>query len=109
MIALEALLLTVNSSSPNGELSYRFALNGSSVLFKCPINLDRSVGFKKMKELYNNRSKIIHGSEVDSSKLIEQSVECEIWLREVLRRLGVMLKIDHPYNKVGAWEQMIWD
>lgn len=109
VIAWEALLLTVNGSSPNGELSYRFALNGSSILFKCPINLERPVGLKKMKELYNNRSKIVHGSEVDSIQLMEQIVECELWLREVLRWLGAIPRNERPYNKVGAWEEMTWN
>ncbi|MCH7848282.1 MAG: hypothetical protein IIB53_07960, partial [Planctomycetes bacterium] len=63
MIAWESILLTSESQSDKQELSYRFSLNGSSILRFLPNAMTRRSAFTKMKCAYKVRSAIVHGSD----------------------------------------------
>ena len=76
-VGLEALL----TKGATGELRYRFALRGSTIL-----NLDGSNkrdSFERLQELYGVRSSIVHGSHVDEKRLRNAQSTGE----EALRRI----------------------
>lgn len=56
VIALEALLLGADGE---GELSYRFRLNGAHFLGRNPA--ERRTVFNELKQMYNARSQLVHG------------------------------------------------
>lgn len=130
VIALESLLLTVEDRAVTQELSYRFRLNGASLLRECG-ERDVQTTFHALKHLYDIRSRVVHGSDdVDilktAKKLIELldidrpdyqhalgrliivSDQVETWLRKVLFYLGSLAAADRPYRKKDGWEQLVW-
>jgi len=56
-------LLTQDGNPVTQELSYRFALNGVSILFKVNRASDPKKNYKKMRSAYSTRSAIVHGGE----------------------------------------------
>lgn len=76
-IGLEALL----TDSVQDELSYRFALRGSVILGE--LGIDRQQAFTDFKELYNARSKIVHGSSTAKLDLRALASNGERLLRDV--------------------------
>ena len=109
VIAWEAILLTINNSSSKTELSYRFGLNGSSVLAVCSLISERSEGLKMMRDLYNIRSTIVHGGDVNGDELIRTVINAEQWLRVVILWLCSIPKNERPYCKAGGWETLLWN
>lgn len=76
-VGLEALL----TKGAVGELRYRFALRGSIIL-----NWDggnKQDTFKRLQELYNIRSSIVHGSHIDEKRLINAQILGDEALRGV--------------------------
>lgn len=129
-IAFETLLLTTPDKSSREELSYRFKLNGTSLLSKL-IDIDKRTLFKSLSEIYNLRSRIVHGSDskdvVKSGKkyieLLRISQEQDITEFEIFRLVCDQLEqwlvlifeymagIDieeRPYKKPGGWEDLLW-
>lgn len=125
VIAFETLFV----SSGNGELSYRFKLNGTSILSKN--GQDKRLLFDALGYLYGIRSKIVHGSsqkvilkEVTnfmntvnmSTENTESSIEClslvteqlEKWILFVLEEMYKLDKEHRPYNRKGGWEDLLW-
>lgn len=76
-VGLEALL----TKGTMGELRYRFALRGSTILNWAGGN--RQDSFKKLQELYDVRSSIVHGSHVDEKRLSRVQLLGEEALRGV--------------------------
>src|SRR5262249_38299072 len=62
VIAWEALLLTHRGGAIFQELSYRFSLNGASIISKLQ-NTKPEESYKRMKSAYAVRSAIVHGAE----------------------------------------------
>lgn len=56
-------MLTQEGNPVTQELSYRFALNGASILFKVNRASDPKKNYKKMRSAYSTRSAIVHGGE----------------------------------------------
>lgn len=130
VIAMETLFLTVNGSSGDGELSYRFRLNGSSLLSRATGEDVRHI-FHALKHLYKLRSSVVHGSadstisteankfirrlaiENDNYKhtlgrMILMSRKLESWLRKTFFHLGQMKPEDRPYRREEGWEDLLW-
>jgi Apea-like HEPN len=86
LTALEALL----TNESNAELSYRLSLRVANLLESD--DASRLNRFKEMKEFYDLRSKIIHGSASKLSPKLQNRIENVESLREILRRtiLSVM-------------------
>lgn len=130
-IAFETLFLTVNTNALKSELSYRFQLNGSSLLSKVVETEKRNL-FKALNKLYSIRSNIVHGGKekdliklidsflkilsIDDSnnkhsigKLILITKQLEEWLKLIFYYLTDIEIKNRPYNKEGAWEDYLWD
>ena len=122
--------MTTPDKSAREELSYRFKLNGTSLLSKL-IDIDKRTLFKSLSEIYNLRSRIVHGSDtkdvVKSGKkyieLLRISQEQDITEFEIFRLVCDQLEqwlvlifeymagIDieeRPYKKPGGWEDLLW-
>lgn len=114
VISLESILLTSNGSPTYSELSYRFALNGSSLFNTCPLKMNKRAAFIFMKNLYDIRSYIVHGSsreEIDKrikkydSKGVESfMLSIEKYLRISICWLNSIPKSERPYFKEYGWE-----
>lgn len=76
-IGLEALL----TRGVSGELSYRFALRGSTILAWDGSNKERY--YKSLRDFYDTRSKIVHGSRVDEKELRNAKSTGEEALRNI--------------------------
>jgi len=119
VIACESLLLTIGGKPGNTELAYRFAANGSSVLYWVSAGaITRDEGFSFMKGVYDCRSIIVHGGDEKTfKKALEKSEVSDISglaekLGEYLRKTILWLaRIDinlRPYKEKGGWEKMLW-
>ena len=86
LTALEALLTT----DSNAELSYRLSLRVANLLESD--DASRLSTFKEMKEFYDLRSKIIHGSASKLNSKLQNRLQQTESLREIVRRtiLSVM-------------------
>ncbi len=118
VISWEALLLTKESKPMNRELSYRFALNGASLLFASNDKLDRLESKKKMNAAYSARSTIVHGGreeEIDKklkkgdfNDLKSLCDYLEIGFRTSLFWLTSQDVNERPYSKPNGWEELLW-
>ncbi len=118
VIAFEAILLTQGGNAIHQELSYRFALNGASLLSKFyKPNIPNEL-FKKMRSAYSTRSIIVHGGEDEKrdNKLKEGGFNnpnelcnfLEESFRYVVLGLSSMKPKERPYRQPGGWEILIW-
>jgi len=129
VIALETLLLTVDGNPIDQELSYRFRLNGSSLLSKY-CGIDKVKAFNISKLLYEIRSYVVHGNddaklskrvldlsdhiglELDRNNRITAMIAVIEVLEQLLRELYLgLLKIEvheRPYKKNFGWERLLW-
>ncbi len=117
VISLESILLTFAGSAGNSELSYRFSLNGSTLLGL----ISDSVKFKEaidfFKNVYSIRSKIVHGDSVDAiikelkkancNNLIELNSQISIFYSKILIYLVLIEKVKRPYYVQGGWEMLL--
>ena len=118
VIAWEALLLTQEGNPIAQELSYRFSLNGSSLLSVANNHLDKFVSSKKMKVAYSARSTIVHGGEDkdinkslktgDFNNLESLCEYLETGFRATMIWLASIDVKDRPYRKQSGWEELIW-
>lgn len=130
-IAFETLFLTANSNAQKSELSYRFQINGTSLLSKVVTTEKRNL-FNALSKLYSIRSNIVHGGkEKDLIKLIDSFIkildiddtnhkhsigklilitkQLEKWLQLVFYHLANIQIENRPYRKEGAWEDYLWN
>jgi|GEM_PF-5664127 len=118
-ICLESLLLTDNGKATSGELSYRFRLNGSSLMkIISPSSVGRDA-YNFMKHVYEVRSKIVHGESDESiikivkkagfNSLMEFCQTLDATIREIIVWLLSMDQHQRPYIKQGAWEDLLWN
>ena len=118
VIAWEAILLTQNGNPITQELSYRFALNGASILSKIRKTNIPNEMFKKMRSAYSARSSIVHGGDdKDRDKALKKGSfknlnELCNFLEESFRlvvfKLSSMKPKERPYRRAGGWEALIW-
>ena len=129
VIALESIFLTTSGGTTNQELSYRFRLNGSSLIHEAVRN-DRRVTFHALRHLYDLRSKVVHGDASAAVKSANKFIEVlniddpqhthpigrlklvidqvEEWLRQLLVYLGSIQRCERPYAKQDGWENLLW-
>ena len=118
VIAWESLLLTVNKNAIRDELSYRFGINGSSILFESGAERNRFAGRKLMNTVYAVRSLIVHGASNDEvekelTKADFTSIDSlvgniEEKLRHVISWISRLDVEDRPYIKSRGWEHLLW-
>ena len=130
VIALETLLLTVHKNGMNQELSYRFRLNGASLL-RDAVQCDVYQAFHALKHLYGLRSTVVHGGSRENilkpaNRFIEQlGIDCpnhenamgrislvaravEEWITKIAFHLNAMPFDERPYRQKDGWEQLLW-
>jgi hypothetical protein len=129
-IAMETLFVTVNGQPMDSELSYRFRLNGASLIHHATgDSLKRT--FHALKSLYTLRSKVVHGGEEKAilknadefigqlkidcpnhkhslGRLMLVSRKTEEWITRVFSHLQRIPESDRPYRKRDGWEEMLW-
>jgi hypothetical protein len=118
VIAWEAVLLTQDGTPITQELSYRFALNGASIICRTERGSDPSMYHRKMRSAYLTRSSIVHGGEDkdrdkalkigDFKNLRELCDFLENNFRRVVFWLASMKADIRPYRQHGGWELLIW-
>ena len=118
MIAWESILLTSESQSDKQELSYRFSLNGSSILRNLPDAMTRRDAFTRMKCAYKVRSAIVHGGDqaMIEKQLrtgdFESSVALARFLEDRFRSavfwLADLKRDDRPYHAPDGWLNLLW-
>lgn len=118
VISWEALLLTQEGNPIAQELSYRFALNGASILSAADNRIDRFESNKKMKAAYSVRSTIVHGggdTEIDKAlkkgnfnNLGSLCDYLETSFRSSIIWLASKDAKERPYRKNNGWEELIW-
>jgi len=130
-IAFETLFLTANGSDPDKrELSYRFKLNGSSLLSNVIDKKQKDI-FNSLGKLYSIRSNIVHGGkEKDLAKLTDEFIKIlneddpnykhpigklilisnilKSWLQSIFNYLAELEHKERPYRKAGAWEDYLF-
>lgn len=91
-IAFEALCLPESN-----ELSYRLSVRVACLLEQ--ESQKRQETFDVMKDAYRLRSKMVHGGEVDTSKLAEITSRTEEYLRRCIKRVLELLQ-RHSHNEI---------
>lgn len=118
VIAWEAILLTQDGSPITQELTYRFALNGASLISALNPKTSPYPLYRRMRSAYSTRSAIVHGGADkerdkalktgDFTDLAELCKFLEENFRLVIMRLSSMNRKERPYGKTGGWEALIW-
>lgn len=118
VIAWEAVSLTHEGNPIAQELSYRFALNGASLLAAVDSRKGPFYHNTRMRAAYVVRSTVVHGggdSEInrrlragDFDSLQEVCDYLEQGFRSVLLWLANKAPSDRPYRKHNGWEELIW-
>jgi hypothetical protein len=130
VIAMETMFLTVNGNPISEELSYRFRLNGASLLHIATGEDVRQI-FHALNCLYTLRSKVVHGCEETAIlKAAKKYLECmkldrtnhthslgclmlvskkvEEWIRKLFFYIDTIPMPERPYKKLDGWEDMLW-
>jgi hypothetical protein len=118
VIAWESVLLTVAKNSPKSETSYRFSINGASVLHAAGCLSDKLSAYQFMRTAYDIRSTIVHGAddagvekEVKKSGYASSN-ELANFLDESFRRAVVWLTSisasERPYAAKDGWERLLF-
>lgn len=117
VVAWETLLLTEKGQGLPQELSYRFSLNGSSLLHKVQPRLSRAEAFEKMSAAYAARSRIVHGASSkvpkelkkgNFSSLEDLCVFLEEKFRAAVLWLALIPKPRRPYIAARGWHDLLW-
>jgi len=119
VIAWESLLLTVDGKQVKGELSYRFGLNGSSLLHWIPDGLSREDAFILMRAAYECRSIIVHrgGNQKELKKTLSKVQVATVeelsdllgkYLRKTILWMANIEENKRPYKERGGWEKLLW-
>lgn len=118
VIAWETILLTQSGTQSHQELSYRFALNGASIISQVRKDLTPNALYKKMRSAYSTRSSIVHGAgdkdinkELKTGEFANLGELCN-FLEESFRLtifwLASKTAKDRPYRQADGWELLIW-
>lgn len=117
VIAWEALLLTQEKSAIMDELTYRFSINGSSLLKRAGRKEGEEFLFRSMQTAYRLRSAIVHGSSDKIPKLLaKRGLETigdpvsflEGGFRSAVDYLKDIPHDDRPYVAKMGWEKLLW-
>jgi len=118
VIAWESLLLTQKGNPATQELSYRFSVNGSSLITKISKDKDRKKHFQKMKCTYDLRSSVVHGGDdnkinkvLNSGKFNNLTEACNFLENNFKSAIWWLIEIapdKRPYIKKDGWEELLW-
>ena len=116
--AWETILLTQNRTAARHELSYRFAVNGSSLISRLQGAQSPIECYRKMKTAYAIRSEIVHGAAggpqsktLRSGEFANVDEVCnylESKFREVVFLLADFPHGGRPYQRQNGWEDLLW-
>jgi hypothetical protein len=119
VIAWESILLTQKGNPITQELSYRFALNGASLISAATRKPDQRDLFKKVHGAYSTRSAIVHAA--DDKRLQKELKTCgfsdlsgvcgflEVNFCNVVFWLASLTPDSRPYQTQSGWESLLWD
>ena len=99
-IALEALLLPYDSQTRHSDLSYRFRLHGAYYL--AAKSRDRKSTLGQLRDLYNLRSRLVHGVKYPDRQMIEQG---RLNANELARR-GLLRAVREGFPKAYDFAEM---
>lgn len=117
VVAWETVLLTEQGNAVSQELSYRFSLNGSSILHAASSRMSRRRGFDQMRAAYSVRSCLVHGAVTrvarelakgEFADLAALRMFLEDGLRTSLFWLASVAPPKRPYRAVGGWHRLLW-
>lgn len=118
VISWESLLLTKEGNPATNELSYRFSINGSSLITAISKTEDRKKHFKMMRSIYTLRSDIVHGGDdkkitknLDHSEFDSLNEACEFLEDHFKKAIWWLTSIsskERPYMKKDGWEELLW-
>lgn len=118
VVAWESLLLTSGGNPIAQEMSYRFALNGASLISQTKTKSGPRELNAKLRGSYLVRSKIVHGgSEKEITKALTSAdfannVDLCNFLESHYRRVVFWLhslpRRSRPYIRANGWEELIW-
>jgi hypothetical protein len=118
VIAWESILLTQKGSPATQELSYRFSVNGSSLITYISKDKDRKKHFQKMKCAYDLRSSVVHGGDdkkinkvLESGKFDKLIDACNFLENNFKNAIWWLIEIEptrRPYFKKDGWEELLW-
>jgi hypothetical protein len=118
VIAWEAVLLTQAGNAAAQELSYRFGVNGASLLVTVRKKKEPMNYFKQMRSAYSARSAVVHGgtdAQLRDALAIgafrdfgEMLSFLENSFRETVFWLASISPEARPYRKAGGWESLMW-
>ncbi|MGH3607200.1 MAG: hypothetical protein ACRDRD_03820, partial [Pseudonocardiaceae bacterium] len=100
-IALEALLLPYDTDARRGDLSYRFRMHGARYLGNDAT--DRHGMFKRLRDVYDMRSLLVHGGKYPVGDEIREARESA---RE-LARIGLLRAVHEGFPTVDMFKQMV--
>ena len=120
--AWESILLTQNGQPVPQELSYRFAVNGSSLITQSKSANSPVECYRNMKSPYAVRSQVVHGGGgADRSKALSKALRfgdfesiadvcnyLESKFREVIFLLADWTDGGRPYQRLNGWEELLW-
>ena len=116
--AWETILLTQNRTAAMHELSYRFAVNGSSLISRLKGAQSPIECYRKMKAAYAVRSEIVHGAaggpqsktlrSGEFSNVDEVCNYLESKFREIVFLLADFPHGGRPYQRQNGWEELLW-
>ncbi|MFC1542081.1 hypothetical protein ACFL50_06505, partial [Candidatus Latescibacterota bacterium] len=118
VIAWESLLLTQDGNPIAQELTYRFTLNGATLISSANKKTNTIEVYKKMKSAYSTRSTIVHGGSkneiIKKLKIGGYNSEKELCdylesnYRKVIYWLIELKPRERPYKKKDGWENLMW-
>lgn len=119
VISWEMIVLrNKKSNGPQGELSYRFSINSSSLISSAVKRTNRLKMFNYTKILYTLRSLYVHGEDKDKmykeinkteyNNVNELLESFEILFQKVLFWLMSLETNERPYQKEKGWEKLLW-
>lgn len=100
-IALEALLLPYDKGARRGDLSYRFRVHGAHYLARCAS--ERSDVAKWLGEIYEMRSRLVHGGKYPEYKAIETVYDHAL---DLVRR-GLMRAVHDKFPTAEDFNRMV--
>ena len=99
-IALESLLLPYDEAARHGDLSYRFRIHGAHYLAES--HDDRKEVFKKLRGIYEMRSRLVHGARYPTVSEITATRD----VAYELARRGLHRAVHHGFPTAKAFNAM---
>jgi hypothetical protein len=101
VIALESLFLPYDKNTRNGDLGYRFRIHGAHYIAKT--KSDRSTVVKELRDLYNIRSRLVHGEKYPTPSQIEDTRN----IAQDFARRGLLRAVNEGFPDVDTFNKKL--